>query len=271
MKDKSYFLEVGSKGEERLNSLNKVCNTATQKFISKMPISPSAKILEIGCGTGEMSIWLAKNVVPSGKVTATDASEEQITITKQLAIREGVKNIEFRTVSAYDINNLGLECQFDVIFGRFILIHLINQIDVLNELKNLLANKGLLIIEDGILSNSFIIYPENNTFNKLQDFVIKLYHLYNKDPDTGKKLISFYRDMGLQIVDYEYNNSLLKTEEERSIILQGIYEIKDKLLDNFLDNKALEEFITKIRKILQDQFTIINGTSSIIVAGRKLN
>lgn len=211
IKDKTYFLEVGEAGAERLGVLNELTNNSSQNFLLEMGLKPGMKIMELGCGTGQMTIWLAKYVQPTGTVIAIDNSSEQINIARQLAQKEEVRNIEFYVASAYEIDALGMNGMIDMFFARYVFIHLVDHEPVLKKVKNLLKPEtGIVVIQDGIISHLFS-YPEIPAVNQLFDLTLKLYQYCNKDPDIGKKLIKLYKNVGLKVLDYEYHHPLLKT------------------------------------------------------------
>jgi len=43
-----------------------------QRYIESLGISRDARLLEVGCGNGSMSAWMAEHVVPLGQVVAID-------------------------------------------------------------------------------------------------------------------------------------------------------------------------------------------------------
>jgi len=58
--------------------------------------SPGMRILELGCGTGEDAVWLAKRGV---RVTATDASQAMLSVARAKAAAAGVgDSIEWQTL-----------------------------------------------------------------------------------------------------------------------------------------------------------------------------
>ncbi len=62
------------------------------------PLGPGARALELGCGEGQNSLWLAKKGLDC---EALDVSEEQLAKARGLAKREGVR-IAFRRASLED-------------------------------------------------------------------------------------------------------------------------------------------------------------------------
>jgi ubiquinone/menaquinone biosynthesis C-methylase UbiE len=77
--------------------------------------APGQHVLELGCGTGEDAIWLAKRGV---HVTATDASNAMLAETRRKVEQAGVG--EWVTVAELDMNALGGEVRpFDGAFSNF--------------------------------------------------------------------------------------------------------------------------------------------------------
>ena len=64
-------------------------------------------ILDLGCGTGELSAYLAELVGPEGKVVAVDPDKERILLAKQ-SYGE-VKNLSFVEGSASNFPGIGSE------------------------------------------------------------------------------------------------------------------------------------------------------------------
>ena len=63
-----------------------------RKLISKLTIPKGAKILDLGCGTGETTTNLSELVGPEGKIVAVDPDAERIKFAKN---NNGRANIEF--------------------------------------------------------------------------------------------------------------------------------------------------------------------------------
>jgi SAM-dependent methyltransferase len=75
------------------------------------------RILEIGCGTGEDAVHLAR---AGHRVVATDASEEMIRIARLKAISAGCADrIEFHAMPIEALHTLPRELHFDGVFSNF--------------------------------------------------------------------------------------------------------------------------------------------------------
>jgi SAM-dependent methyltransferase len=69
----SYILPHDLTGErQRLALMSELLDPLHRNFLEKLGLRPGWRCLEIGCGNGSVSQWLAAKVAPDGRVTATD-------------------------------------------------------------------------------------------------------------------------------------------------------------------------------------------------------
>jgi ubiquinone/menaquinone biosynthesis C-methylase UbiE len=121
------------------------------------------RILEIGCGNGELSIWLSKN---GADAYGLDISDESIAIAEQRIAANGlISNIHFIACPAEHVpyeNDF-----FDIVFINVSLHHL--DIDVaLKELRRVLKPKGKLVaIEPLAFSKTIQNIRASKLFTKL--------------------------------------------------------------------------------------------------------
>ena len=72
-------------------------------------------ILDLGCGTGELSAYLAELVGPEGKVIGVDPDKERIQLARQS--HSGIKNLSFVEGSAANFPGIGSE-SYDTVFSN---------------------------------------------------------------------------------------------------------------------------------------------------------
>lgn len=80
---------------------------------------PNLRILDLGCGSGNISIALAKSL-PGSEVTALEISKDSIEIAKKNAIDNGVENISFINSDMFDFFHYSAEPnrKFDLIISN---------------------------------------------------------------------------------------------------------------------------------------------------------
>ncbi|HXN95525.1 MAG TPA: class I SAM-dependent methyltransferase [Candidatus Acidoferrales bacterium] len=94
---------------------------ATKAIMEAAHLRPGMRVLDLASGVGDPALSIAREVAPSGGVTATDLGPGMMSLAEELARKKGLTNIEFREANAeslpfadksYDV----LTCRFGVMF-----------------------------------------------------------------------------------------------------------------------------------------------------------
>lgn len=132
------------------------------------------KILDVGCGTGKVSLYLAKK---HAYVTGIDFSNKMINYAREEAKRSNLK-IELKVLDVKELEKL--KGKYDIVLISLLLPHLKTKIELLNLFKNvnkLLETNGRLIIaEPHPLFDSYM--RENLTSGKFNYFNSGLPHKF---------------------------------------------------------------------------------------------
>ena len=76
-------------------------------------------ILDLGCGTGELTAYLAGLVGPQGKVVGVDLDKERLQLAR--LSHSGLKNLSFLEGNASSISEIFPSESFDIIFSNYVL------------------------------------------------------------------------------------------------------------------------------------------------------
>ncbi|GEM_PF-1262047 len=110
-------------------------------LIQMLNIPPGSKILEMGCGSGWISTFLAKL---NFKVHCIDISREMIEVTKERAKRENLlKNITF-TISDFD--TFSSKDKFDAVLFYDCLHHSEDKFKTIKNAYNNLKDNGIVVL-----------------------------------------------------------------------------------------------------------------------------
>jgi len=83
--------------------------------VSLLPRINRFKALDIGCGTGVPTLWLAENY--GGIITAVDTDEDALDWLKEKNIKKGLENqITVKAISFYNLKQKS--CFFDIILAE---------------------------------------------------------------------------------------------------------------------------------------------------------
>jgi ubiquinone/menaquinone biosynthesis C-methylase UbiE len=119
------------------------------KTLDLAQIKPGEKILEIGCGTGTLSLAARKRLGKSGEVMGIDIAPEMVAVAARKAARHGV-NASFQVGG---IDKIPFpDNRFDVVMCSFMIFHMPEEIRKagLREIYRVLKSGGRLFIIDTV-------------------------------------------------------------------------------------------------------------------------
>lgn len=235
-KNNIYSLQVGNEGASRLLLLNEMCNPLTLSFIESHIELKNKKILDLGCGIGILSAELAKKSLPHGEVLAVDISQEQLEVAHSIACQNNIENIRFQQLSAFEIDTL--ECEFDLIYCRFMLAHLSGASEIIEKITRLMHPQSILICEEPNSIETLGCKPEHPVFEQFKKAAAQQVNVSQANFTIGKQS--------------SLDTSLLKQQ-----LWQGILEIKSLLVDSiFLTAIEVDELIHALKEFAKGSHTV---------------
>jgi ubiquinone/menaquinone biosynthesis C-methylase UbiE len=137
----SYLLESPLEGQ-RLTAQARA-NPAGER-LRRAGLAPGMRVLDVGCGSGEVTRELADLVGPAGRVLAIDPSESRCAEAR--AALEGLPQVEVREGA---LPRTGLpDSAFDAVFSQYVFEYLGDPGPGLEECVRLCRPGGLLVVAD---------------------------------------------------------------------------------------------------------------------------
>lgn len=128
-------------------------NDRAHNIIQHLDLKPGMNVLDFGCGPGRLTIPIAKQITPTGQVTAFDIQLEMLNRNRAKAQAENLNNIQFVQGGAGE-RKLG-----NNIYDRALLVTVLGEIpnkDVaLKEIFDALKSRGILSITEVIADPHF--------------------------------------------------------------------------------------------------------------------
>jgi SAM-dependent methyltransferase len=146
----NYVLGHTPQAIQRLLLLGQIYQSFTRRAFAEAGITTGMKVLDIGCGPGEVSLIAADMVGATGSVLGVDASADMLQVAKARAQTAGYAHVSF---IAADLRTLTLGQQFDALVGRFILMHLPEPEAVLHHLIQCVRPGGVVVFQEYDLSS----------------------------------------------------------------------------------------------------------------------
>ena len=145
------MLATGNAAANRLRILHDVYGPGARELLIRAGIQKGMRVVDLGCGTGMVTQLMAELVGPTGEVIGVDYSAEQVEQARTI-LPADLANVRFIQASATD-TGLTREA-FDLVYCRFLLIHLTQPEAALREMRELLKPNGIIACEDGDLTSA---------------------------------------------------------------------------------------------------------------------
>jgi SAM-dependent methyltransferase len=231
-----YVLDHHHEGEgQRLALMSRLLDPMHRRYLERLGVGPGARTLEVGCGNGSMSAWLAQQTAPGGQAVAVD-------LDLSLACPAG-PGLEFRQA---DILAGPVEAGgFDLVTARAVLHHVG---DAATAVANLVASARpggrILLIEPDFLPVSI---AEPAAIHAFWQGWLAWSRDQGIDYFIGRRLAAMLSGLGVQDVGATaqtavYNGGSPWAEYWRETII----ELRPRLLDSGrLDNRSIDMFLTQ--------------------------
>ncbi|PBP26624.1 hypothetical protein BUE80_DR002412 [Diplocarpon rosae] len=143
-------------------------------LLDRLAIAPGSRVLDVGCGPGNLTAHLASLVGPSGRVVGIDPSPERIGLAQSIAAR--TPHLTFYEGIAEDLSRFAAG-SFDVLFVNSTFHWVQDQPLAMREFARVLKSGGKLGISGG--SGDFVAEHE-----RIKEDVLKR-EPYAQYPQTG--------------------------------------------------------------------------------------
>jgi len=141
----SYLLGSSEAEHERLGRQAELFEPFTRRLFRNAGIGVGQRVLDIGCGLGDVSMLVARLVGPTGEVVGVDNDVNIIAKAKARAAEAGLRNVSFMES---EVDRMAGTEPFDAIVGRLILQFVPNPAAVVKSLAGQLRPGGVLAIQE---------------------------------------------------------------------------------------------------------------------------
>ena len=118
---RAYVLGHSELELQRLERQGDIFAEETEATLRFAGLKPGDRVLDVGCGVGDVSLIAARIVGPTGVVLGIDRAEGALDYARRRAEAIGYDWVSFETD---DLNDLDARETYDALTGRFILMYL---------------------------------------------------------------------------------------------------------------------------------------------------
>ena len=260
-----YVLATGEGAANRLKILHDVYGPGARRILQEAGIKPGMRVADLGCGVGMTTQLLAELVGPTGKVVGVDFSDAQLKQAQAL-LPDGHEHVEFVHASA---TATGLPPQsFDLVYSRFLLIHLVDPEGALKEMYSLLKPGGILVCEDGDLTSATSEPP--SVLGKFSELWGRLGPKWGVDYTIGRRLYGLILKANFSDLQTQLNQPACSHGDGKRLFELSVAEAGDAFITAGLISKPeLESALAEMRSLTDDKTVLAILPRMTQVWGRK--
>jgi SAM-dependent methyltransferase len=188
-----YALGHGEDELKRLEEQGRFYSDLTRDVLVHAGVRPGMKVLDVGCGAGDVTLLAASLVGPAGSVMGIDRAANALETARTRATRWGFRNVSF---TAADAVSFSASDPFDAVVGRLVLLYLSDPAEAVRSLARCVRSGGIVAFMELDLS-SVRTTPELPLFRKCVTWLRATFERSGAQVDMGTRLHHVFRAAGL--------------------------------------------------------------------------
>jgi SAM-dependent methyltransferase len=189
-----YVIRGGRAGYERLKVLARAAQPETSDLLDRVGAArPGACCLDLGCGSGDVTLELARRAGLGGRATGIDEDAVKVGLARRAAAEAGLASAEFRVGSVYEWTE---PATYDLVYCRFLLHHLSRPVDLLRAMWAGLRPGGAVVVEDADFFGGFC-YPPSAAYDFLIDSYSGVLARRGGDAMAAQRLFGLFLEAGI--------------------------------------------------------------------------
>ena len=189
-----YVMGHNDRERRRLALQAAVINPLTDTFLRRAGVSAGMRLLDLGCGIGEVTLIAARLVGPHGHVHGIDVDAAALEIAHNRISSAGHDHVTFEQIDLAAHSPSG---PYDAVIGRHILIHTKDALEVLRKAVDMVGNGGLIAFQEYDLSYFPRGYPELPLMFHVIEQIVEFFRRAVPRPNIGTQLFYLMQEAGL--------------------------------------------------------------------------
>jgi SAM-dependent methyltransferase len=189
-----YVLGRSEREAERLARQGQLFDATTRTLLERAGLRPGMRVLDLGCGSGAVSLLAAELVGPSGSVVGVDRNPAILETAQAHAATLGAANVVF---TAGALPELDLGEAFDAVVGRLVLMYLQDPRAALRRGVAHLKPGGLVVFQEADYSLGLESRPPTPVYEQVAGWWRQVCVHAGVELGMGFRLRQLFLDVGL--------------------------------------------------------------------------
>lgn len=195
-----YLLGHSDNELRRLDLQGELYRPPTLRALRDAGLTAGHSVLDIGCGTGDVSITAASVVGPTGRVVGVDRGAKAVDSARARAATLALAHVSFEVSELDDIDATSVGAPFDAVIGRFILMHQRDPAAVLAGVSRLVKPGGRVVIVESwmeLLRAGGHSQPHAELYDEIVEWSCRVVEGAGADLASGGRLRETFQRAGL--------------------------------------------------------------------------
>jgi ubiquinone/menaquinone biosynthesis C-methylase UbiE len=194
MKQAKYILGHSPEEISRLMLQATLLHPFTERLMKNAEIGPGMRVLDLGCGAGDVSMLAAELVGPSGSVVGIDRNAQVIDLATMRARTAGLGQVTFKNEPLEAFSDPDL---FDCVVGRYVLVHQADPVYFLRTAARFVRPGGIIAFHEIDIAGGFNSQPRVWRWDAVGNLIAAAFREVLPHHDSANRLIEHFADAGL--------------------------------------------------------------------------
>jgi ubiquinone/menaquinone biosynthesis C-methylase UbiE len=186
--NKPYVLGHSDRELDRLDLQGLIYQDITRRALLNSEVKPGMRVLDIGCGSGDVTRLAAEIVGPSGAVLGLDVDERAVLSARKRAAQWGFTNVAFKAAEA---TSFAGQANFDALVGRFVLMHQPSPAETLARASKAVRPGGVVMMLEShmaALLDGRHSFPKSDLYDRIVRWKCRVVAAAGADIEAGLAL-----------------------------------------------------------------------------------
>lgn len=165
----------------------------TEDVLHRAGLAPGMRVLDVGCGAGDVSLLAAEITGPTGSVLGIDCAAAAIDAASQRAKARGSRSVRFAVAT---LDTFCPDSAFDALIGRLVLMYQPDPAKTLRRLIRHVRPGGIVAFQEMAIPTLRCV-PEMPLFNLCRHWILETLTRGGMESDMGGKLHAAFLQAGL--------------------------------------------------------------------------
>ena len=201
--DPEYALSASSEDEhERLSRQADWYEPLTRRLLERAGVTPGMRVLDVGCGPGDVSFLLAELVGRHGVVVGVERDEQALATARRRVLERGVDNVELVLGDFREVELAG--GPFDAVVGRLVLMYQGEPTAAVASVARHVRPGGVVVFAemcvhlDSLLpTRALVSWPSTPASEQLNEWIHATHLRLGTQLDMGMRLPAVFAAAGL--------------------------------------------------------------------------